>query len=66
MDQLNKLQQTFDTLLDQLASILGLEEFGEPSEIIDKLQLLMQNYEEDKRSLKLMIDEKEHLAQLSE
>ena len=62
MDQLNKLQQTFDTLLDQLASILGLEEFGEPSEIIDKLQLLMQNYEEDKRSLKLMIDEKEHLA----
>jgi hypothetical protein len=53
-------------LLDQLASILGLEEFGEPSEIIDKLQLLMQNYEEDKRSLKLMIDEKEHLAQLSE
>ena len=66
MDQLNQLQQTFDTLLDQLASILGLEEFGEPSEIIDKLQLLMQNYEEDKRSLKLMIDEKEHLAQLSE
>ncbi len=62
MDQLNQLQQTFDTLLDQLASILGLEEFGEPSEIIDKLQLLMQNYEEDKRSLKLMIDEKEHLA----
>jgi hypothetical protein len=66
VDQLNQLQQTFDTLLDQLASILGLEEFGEPSEIIDKLQLLMQNYEEDKRSLKLMIDEKEHLAQLSE
>jgi hypothetical protein len=62
VDQLNKLQQTFDTLLDQLASILGLEEFGEPSEIIDKLQLLMQNYEENKRSLKLMIDEKEHLA----
>ncbi len=26
----------------------------------------MQNYEEDKRSLKVMIDEKEHLTQLSE
>ena len=33
---------------------------------MSKLKLTLQNFDEDRRSLKTLMDEKEHLAQLSE
>lgn len=66
-NELESAKRNLESCIDKLAEILGEDRINSDLDsLLSKMQEVINNYEEDRRSLRVMIEEKERLVELNE